>query len=67
MNEERNPNAFLRRLQVEKETGLSCRTIYRRIRDKTFPAPVQIGPHSVAWRVGDIDAWLANPAAYRAA
>jgi prophage regulatory protein len=63
---QRTPNAILRRAQVEKETGLSCRTIYRRIAAKTFPAPVQLGANSVGWRVGDIDAWLADPAGYRA-
>ncbi|MGF6726712.1 prophage regulatory protein [Paraburkholderia sp. GAS41] len=65
--ENRTPNALLRRAQVEKDTGLSIRTIYRRIADRTFPAPVQIGPKSVGWRVCDIDAWLVDPAAYKAA
>ncbi|KHK58138.1 AlpA family transcriptional regulator [Burkholderia sp. A9] len=58
--------AILRRKQVEAETGLSKSTIYARTRAGTFPAPVQLGPRSVGWRAGDIDAFLADPANYRA-
>ncbi|MCY0856886.1 helix-turn-helix transcriptional regulator [Cupriavidus sp. D39] len=57
---------ILRRRQVESETGLSRSTIYQRIKDKTFPAAVQLGPRAVGWRRGQIDAFLANPAGYRA-
>lgn len=57
---------ILRRKQVEALTGLSRTTIYRRMHEKTFPAAVQLGPNSVGWRAGDIDSFLANPAAYRA-
>ncbi|MDR5801608.1 AlpA family transcriptional regulator [Caballeronia sp. LZ001] len=57
---------ILRRKQVQAATGLSCSTLYRRIKDKTFPAPVKLGPNSVGWRAGDIDAFLAAPADYRA-
>jgi prophage regulatory protein len=59
--------AILRRKQVEQETGLSRTTIYRRVADKTFPPPIELGPRCVGWRRGDIDAWLADPAGYRAA
>ncbi|WP_454742189.1 helix-turn-helix transcriptional regulator [Cupriavidus necator] len=58
--------AILRRKQVEQETGLSRSSIYSRIKLKTFPPPVQLGPRSVGWRRGDIDAFLANPSKYRA-
>ncbi|MFM0382849.1 helix-turn-helix transcriptional regulator [Paraburkholderia dipogonis] len=57
---------ILRRKQVEAATGLSRSTIYQRIRDKTFPAAVQLGPRAVGWRAGDIDAFLTDPAGYRA-
>ncbi|NUA28663.1 helix-turn-helix transcriptional regulator [Cupriavidus basilensis] len=58
--------AILRRKQVEQETGLSRSTIYQRIKYKTFPPAVQLGPRAVGWRRGDIDAFLADPANYRA-
>lgn len=57
--------AILRRKQVERETGLSRSSIYRRIHAGTFPAPVQLGLRSVGWRVADIEQFLADPMAYR--
>ncbi len=57
---------ILRRRQVEAATGLSRSSIYQRIKEKTFPAAVQLGPRAVGWRAGDIDAFLANPAGYKA-
>jgi prophage regulatory protein len=57
---------ILRRRQVEAVTGLSRSTIYSRIKAKTFPPAVQLGTRTVGWRAGDIEAWLADPANYRA-
>jgi prophage regulatory protein len=57
---------ILRRKQVESETGLSRSTIYQRIKNKTFPPAIQLGPRAVGWRRGDIDAFLADPAGYKA-
>lgn len=56
---------ILRRKQVEAVTGLSRSTIYQRIKDKTFPAAIPLGPRCVGWRAGDIEAFLKNPAGYR--
>ncbi|MFL9907345.1 helix-turn-helix transcriptional regulator [Paraburkholderia sp. RL17-337-BIB-A] len=58
--------AILRRNQVQDATGLSKSTIYARTREGTFPRPIQLGPRAVGWRRGDIDAWLSDPANYRA-
>jgi len=58
--------AILRRKQVEQETGLARSTIYQRIKDKTFPAAIRLSTKAVGWRRGDIDAWLSDPAHYRA-
>ncbi|KVC80060.1 helix-turn-helix transcriptional regulator [Burkholderia ubonensis] len=57
---------ILRRRQVEAATGLSRSTMYARMRAKTFPPAVRLGPRSVGWRAGDIEAFLASPAHYRA-
>lgn len=57
---------ILRRRQVEAATGLSRSSIYQRIKERTFPAAVQLGPRAVGWRAGDIEAFLANPAGYKA-
>lgn len=58
--------AILRLKQVEMETGISRSSIYRGVRAGTFPSSISLGARSVGWRRGDIDAWLANPAGYRA-
>lgn len=60
------PLEILRRKHVESATGLARSTIYDRIKGGTFPAPVKLGARSVGWRRRDIDAWLANPAGYKA-
>ncbi|WP_144156331.1 helix-turn-helix transcriptional regulator [Paraburkholderia sp. BCC1885] len=58
--------AILRRKQVERETGLSRSSIYRRMHAGTFPIPVQLGLRSVGWRVADIEQFLSDPMSYRA-
>lgn len=57
---------ILRRKQVEAATGLSRSTIYARCRAGSFPGPIKLGRRSVGWRAGDIEAFLADPANYRA-
>ena len=62
----RSALAIIRRHHVQAVTGLSRASIYLRVKKGTFPKPIQIGPRAVGWRVADIEAWLANPATYRA-
>ncbi|RQS69187.1 AlpA family phage regulatory protein [Burkholderia sp. Bp8963] len=57
---------ILRRRQVEQRTGLSRSTIYKRMRDGTFPPAIPLGGRMVGWRAADIERFLANPARYRA-
>ena len=61
----RMPMAIIRRKQVEREVGLSRSSIYQRIKDGTFPAPVKLGLRAVGWRVADIDRFLEDPTGYR--
>jgi prophage regulatory protein len=42
-------------------TGLSERSIYRKMANGTFPSHRQLGPNCVGWRLSDIRAWIANP------
>ena len=44
--------------QVQERTGLSHSTIYRKIRDGSFPAPVKVGAQAVRWRASDIRTWI---------
>ena len=50
----------LRRPDVEALTGLSRSTIYKFMKDGTFPKTVKIGPRAVGWRQADIEDWLSN-------
>lgn len=50
---------FLRRPQVEARVGLKRATIYQRIKNGTFPKPINIGPRAVAWLESDIEQWQA--------
>lgn len=52
---------FLRLDEVRHVTGLGRNTIYRRIREGTFPKQVRIGPNSVAWRQSEISRWMSDP------
>lgn len=58
--------AVLRRKQVELVVGLSRSTIYERIQEGTFPKPIPLGGRAVGWRASDIEAFLVDPAGYRA-
>ena len=48
---------YLRRSEVERSTGLSRSTIYRRIGEGTFPAPFNLGGNCVRWREQDLIEW----------
>ena len=41
-------------------TSLSKASIYRKVAEKTFPAPLKIGKSRVAWRESAISSWIAE-------
>ncbi len=49
------------------QLGFSRTTIWRWVREGTFPAPIKVNAHSIAWRKEDVDAWIANSAENRKA
>jgi prophage regulatory protein len=49
---------ILRRKQVEARTGLSRSTIYARIKEGTFPKPINLGARAVGWVESEIQAFL---------
>jgi prophage regulatory protein len=51
--------AILRLPAVKARTGLSRSTIYARVKDGTFPAPVSLGARAVGWVEQEIDEHLA--------
>jgi len=52
--------SFLRLPQVKSVTGLSKSSLYALIRANSFPAPVQLGPRTVAWVRSEIKQWAAD-------
>lgn len=52
--------ALLRLPSVCAQVGLSKSQIYRLIRTGEFPAPVRLGPNSVAWPTERIHSWIAG-------
>ncbi len=53
-----NIDRLLRLDEVLHTTGLGPNTVYRRIKEGTFPKQVRIGPNSVAERQSDISQWM---------
>lgn len=51
---------FMRLDEVLHITGLSCATVYRRMKEGTFPRQIRIGPNSVAWRQSAIVKWMSD-------
>ena len=46
--------------RVLEVTSLSRATLYRKIEDGSFPAPLKIGRSRIAWRERDIIDWIAR-------
>lgn len=52
---------LLRLPEVERRTGLSKSTIYRRIGSKRFPPSVPMTGNIALWRESDVADWIADP------
>jgi prophage regulatory protein len=44
--------------EVEKQTGLGRSSVYRRMRDGTFPLALEVGGGQVRWRQSEVSGWL---------
>ena len=53
-------NRLLRRQEVEALTALSCSSLYRKMREGTFPEPIRVGSRAVRWRERELVDWLAS-------
>jgi prophage regulatory protein len=51
---------FLRLPGVKTVTGLSKTSLYEMIRANSFPAPVRLGPRTVAWVSSEVREWAAE-------
>lgn len=52
---------YLRIADVLEKTGLSRRTIYRKMDNGTFPKSVKLSDSAVGWPEEQVSAWLENP------
>ena len=51
---------ILRLPTVKARTGLSRSTIYLRVVEGRFPAPISLGGRAVGWIEAEVNDWLAN-------
>ncbi|MBU2740721.1 MULTISPECIES: AlpA family phage regulatory protein [Acidithiobacillus] len=66
--------AFFREKQLigDSKCGLlglvpfSRATLWRKVRDGTFPAPVKLSSRTTAWHATDIYRWMADPEGFAA-
>lgn len=49
---------LLRRVAVERKTGLSRSSIYRLMAAGDFPLPVRLSTHAKAWVESEVDEWI---------
>ena len=51
---------LLRLAEVRTRCGLSRSSLYRKMREGSFPAPLKVGVRAVRWPESEIEAWLAT-------
>lgn len=51
---------LMRLPKVIHMTGLARSTIYKLISDERFPPPLKLTQRAVAWRLMDIEQWIAS-------
>ena len=51
-------NQVIKLKEVKKLTSLSTASIYRQIKDKSFPKQIKLGERSSAWFYEEIIQWL---------
>jgi prophage regulatory protein len=59
------PEKIIRLKTVLARTGLSRSTLYRKIAEGTFPAPLKISIHGTGWHESAVERWIADPMRYR--
>lgn len=49
---------FIRQSKLVELVQFSPSTLWRRVKDGKFPAPVKLSERVTAWRVEDVHAWM---------
>lgn len=55
-----NDLKVMRMKNVVETTGLCRATIYNRLKDGTFPAPIRLGVKSIGFLASEVNAWIAE-------
>ena len=58
------PDRILRLRTVLLRTGLSRSTLYRKIREGSFPRQLRISVHGAGWRESAVSRWMEDPTAF---
>ncbi|MBL8454249.1 MAG: AlpA family phage regulatory protein [Zoogloea sp.] len=58
---------FVRQAQLLPLVPFSAATLWRKVKDRTFPAPVKLSERITAWKVEEVRAWIENPMHFRGA
>lgn len=59
-------SAMLRLSSIATDRGkvgllpISPASVWRKVKNGTFPAPIKFGPKTTAWKVADLRSWLAQ-------
>lgn len=53
-------DALLRRKQVQEICAMARSTLWAKVRNGSFPAPLKIGPRTRAWTASSVHAWIAE-------
>lgn len=51
---------ILRFKALSERVGLKRTTIYHKINQGDFPAPVKLGERARGWKVSEVEAWIAS-------
>lgn len=50
---------FVRQAAILPVLGFSATTLWRRVKQGTFPQPIKLSERVTAWRAEDVHAWMA--------
>lgn len=59
------PDRIIRLKTVLDRAGFSRATLYRKIKEGTFPAQVRISVHGSGWHESAVNRWVADPVGWR--
>jgi prophage regulatory protein len=51
---------LLRKPEVLARVGLGTTSLYARIKEGRFPAPISLGGRAVAWSSSSVESWIAD-------